>query len=505
MPSHSPAASIVALRNVSFSFTASPEPLFAGLSVTFGQGFTGIVGANGAGKTTLLRLVCGELTPDKGSIEGSARAVMCEQRTDDPPPRLSECLTDWEGDAIRLRADLGVEPDWLERWQLLSHGERKRAQIACALWQQPEVLVLDEPTNHIDSGARALLERALSRFAGVGLLVSHDRYLLDSLCSQCLWLQPPSGEVFAGGYTDARVRRQQAHVRIARERAKLKSERKRIDREQVVRREHAAKRERSKSKRGLARNDSDGRAKANGAKNTDSGSGGRLRQLDGRRAQTEASLASISIEKTYDTGIWLPGSVSRRDVVLDLEAGSAPLGDERSLRWPRVQVRPTDRIALTGPNGAGKTTWLRIALENLNVEPGHVVSLPQEIAATEARALLASVRSLPNAELGPLMTIVSRLNSRPERLLASNTPSPGEIRKLMLALGMLRKPHVLVLDEPTNHLDLPSIEALEAALADCPCALLIVSHDERLIESIGMHRWMLSADAVGSSLRLEAF
>ena len=92
------------------------------------------------------------------------------------------------------------------------------------------------------------------------------------------------------------------------------------------------------------------------------------------------------------------------------------------------------------------------------------------------------------------MTLISRLGSRPGRLLASTTPSPGEIRKILLARGVERGPHLIVMDEPTNHLDLPSIECLENALAEAPCALLLVSHDERFLARLTTVRWTLVQD-----------
>lgn len=91
------------------------------------------------------------------------------------------------------------------------------------------------------------------------------------------------------------------------------------------------------------------------------------------------------------------------------------------------------------------------------------------------------------------MRTVSRLGSRPERLLSSRNPSPGEIRKLMLALGMSLAPHIVVMDEPTNHLDLPSIECLEEALLECPCGLLLVSHDERFLDRLTDIQWRIES------------
>jgi macrolide transport system ATP-binding/permease protein len=99
------------------------------------------------------------------------------------------------------------------------------------------------------------------------------------------------------------------------------------------------------------------------------------------------------------------------------------------------------------------------------------------------------------------MTIVSRLGSRPELLLRSVEPSPGELRKLLLARGISRAPYLIVMDEPTNHLDLPSIECLEEALADCPCGLLLVSHDERFLGRLTGTRWRLTRAGTGGADR----
>ncbi len=92
----------------------------------------------------------------------------------------------------------------------------------------------------------------------------------------------------------------------------------------------------------------------------------------------------------------------------------------------------------------------------------------------------------------PKSTIFLGRGSCPHRLLDSTTPSPGETRKLLLALGMTRRPHIIIMDEPTNHMDLPSIECLEQALADCPCCLLLVSHDRRFLEKLTQQHWQIT-------------
>lgn len=194
-------------------------------------------------------------------------------------------------------------------------------------------------------------------------------------------------------------------------------------------------------------------------------------------------------------GIWLLGSTSQRNTLLELPADFLALGEDRRLRYPDLTIRPTDRIALTGANGSGKSTLLRRLITALDMPTEHLTYVPQEIDAGRSRDLLDQARRLSDSQLGHLMNIVSRLNSRPGRLLASDEPSPGETRKLMLALGMVRTPHLIVMDEPTNHMDLPSIEALEAALADCPCGLLLVSHDHRVLRRLTRTTWHIASDA----------
>ena len=181
--------SFVSVRDLDFAYSNSPQSLFEKLTAVFPRGFTAVVGANGAGKSTLLKLMAGYLKADSGTLSGTSNATYCEQRTDDAPPVLVEMMADWDAEAFELRGRLRVPDDCLRRWSQLSHGERKRVQIACALWQRPNLLLLDEPTNHIDGDARQLLVDALDQFKGVGVLVSHDRELLDALCEQTLWLQ----------------------------------------------------------------------------------------------------------------------------------------------------------------------------------------------------------------------------------------------------------------------------------------------------------------------------
>jgi len=488
----------VALRSLQYSYPQAELPVLSDCSVSFAQGFTGVVGANGVGKSTLLKLLCGQLQPDGGEVVGADHAIYCEQRTDTPPELLGEFLEDWDGESFELRGRLGIDPDFLDRWPQLSHGERKRAQLGCALWQRPALLALDEPTNHIDTAARSLLVSALERYSGIGVLVSHDRRLLDLLCVQCVWLSPSGVEVYPGTYTAAKALFDASREHAGKERALAASAQKKLQAEVVRRRDQANAANTKRSKRGLASKDSDARERIDRARLTgkDGQAGRQLRQLAGRAKQGGERLAGMQVDKEYSTGIWLDDSVSRRQQLFYLEAGEFVVAGDRVVAHPQLLMRPRDRVAVVGPNGVGKTTLLQYILKTdslaADIATHKVLVLSQEITAEEARRLLEQTRALPNELLGHAMNIVSRLGSRPKPLLASKEPSPGEVRKLKLALGMVHSPHLLVLDEPTNHLDLPSVEALQIALADSPCGLLLVSHDEDFVDALAERRWTLS-------------
>jgi len=495
-------ASIVAIRDLSFCYEGAPEPVFTGLTAQLPAGFTGVVGANGAGKSTLLQILCGQLEAGQGEISGLMPGLYCEQRTDQPPDQLPQMLADSSADSYALCGRLQVPADAEERWQSLSDGERKRVQIAVALWQQPALLAIDEPTNHIDADARSLLLDSLRRFRGVGLIVSHDRELLDELCQQCLWLEAAGATVYPGGYSKAQAQRTLDRETADRHRSRVNRERDRLQRELTARREKASHSNRRRSKRGLARGDHDAKERIDRARvsGKDGQAGRLLRQLDRRsqRAQTLAEAAST--EKSYATGIWLPASAARSGSVLVQQPGQLRLNDSRALHLPMLQIAADEHVAITGSNGCGKSTLVRHLLRQSSVPADRLVYLPQEMTAAEGRDALQQVRGLPNQQLGHVMNVVRRLGSPPQRLLDSDQPSPGELRKLLIALGTTREPQLLILDEPTNHLDLPSLNALEEVLAQCPCALVVVTHDHHLLQRLGGTAWHIEQQVDGDSV-----
>ena len=486
----------IIFQNISFSYDTTSYFLFDNLSAHFSIGWTGIVGANGAGKTTLLKLSTGQLKPNQGQIQYPQNNIYCPQRTDTAPDLLKDLIMATDGTACKIKGVLGIEEDWLERWNTLSYGERKRAQIGVALWREPECLAVDEPTNHLDIGARRIVKKALKLYKGIGLFVSHDRELLDNLCQQCLFVDPPEAIMRPGGITKGleQQKHDQEHIWQQKQLAKQKY----INLKEATkkRRDIAAQQQKRRSKRGLAIKDHDARSKKDLARLTGKdGVGGKLlRQLDGRLKKAHDKLQGIKLKKTYKMGIWLEGSFSKRDTLFQISSRAITLGERRKLHIPDLTIMPDSRIGFIGPNGTGKSTLINIIFNNLDLPEDRIIYLSQEIDLDTSKDIMNRVRALSKDKLGHLMTVISSLGSRPERLLETKIPSPGEIRKLLLAIGITREPYLIIMDEPTNHLDLPSIECLERALSDCPCGLLLVSHDQRFLESLCHTYWEISQD-----------
>jgi macrolide transport system ATP-binding/permease protein len=496
--------SFLTFRDVSFTYQSSPIPLFEHLEVSFPRGWTGIVGANGTGKTTLLRLAVMDLAPSAGGVELPGQALYCAQRTDEPPALFDAFLTADDGEACRLQGRLGILEDWRLRWRTLSHGERKRCQIAVSLWRMPDVLAIDEPTNHIDSEARTLLMRAMRSYRGVGLLVSHDRELLDGLCGRCLFLEPsparpslhPGRQAIMrrGGYSEASAEiaeeRRQSRERYEKARAAVKE----LEKAAAEKKREAAGTRRRLSKRGIAKRDQDAKSRIDAARITgkDAISAKKLREVSGRLSRAESEAEGMAVAKLRDLGLWFSSRQARKDALFHLPASRLPLGGGGSLSLPELVMYPSDRIGLTGPNGAGKSTFIRRLMEMMNECEERILYLPQEIDLDASLRIMEGVRSLPGAERGRVMTVVNLLGTDPERLLATQEPSPGELRKVLIAGGIARTPELIVMDEPTNHLDLPSIECLTRALAQCACGVLLVSHDMRFLDDVTTIRWRIT-------------
>ena len=340
--------------------------------------------------------------------------IYCPQRTDDPPEQLAEFIAATGRAGLRApRATAASRPTGPARWQTLSHGERKRAQIAVALWRQPDVLAIDEPTNHIDRAARRAAGGGTAGYRGVGLLVSHDRELLDMLCSRCLFLEPHAAVMRPGGYSKA-VEQARADAERARTvYRQTKREVKQLEREEADRRHEAAQADGKRSKRKLDLRDKDGRAKIDLARvsGKDGAAGRKQSQMQGRLQQAQESLAGLHVPRKQSLGITLRGEAPAQQ-----RAGPAGRRDRTGRRADAAAPGAADRTGR--PHRAGRSQRRR----QEHADPAHprasvacrrerVVYMPQEIERAEAARILAAVRALPDEQLGDVMTVVSCLGS----------------------------------------------------------------------------------------------
>lgn len=486
------------LSGVSYAYPSAREAVLNNVTITFPIGWTALLGDNGCGKTTLARVACGLLRPDAGSVTRGLICAYVAQDADEPPEGLADFALDYGREARELRESFRIEDDMPWRFDELSFGERKKLQVAVALWGRPDVLVADEPTNHLDADAREELGAALARFRGIGILVSHDRDLVDALATRCASFEPGGIVVRPGGYSAAHGQAELERATAVAERAQARRELARLAAEKDARAHEAARADARRSKRGLDPRDRDARGKIDLAVFTGKdGQAGRLSsQMDARLAAAQERLAAARVTKRYDGDLWVDAEPSRRRTVLHVPAATIPCGPEGTLQIPELWVGSRDHVGIVGPNGAGKSTLLshlRVLLAKAaDAGPGvEVLDIPQELPAEAREAMVERVSALSSADRGRVLSTVAQLNSDPDRILEGGRTSPGELRKLMLAEGILRHPALIVMDEPTNHLDLHSTEALERALAAYPGALLLVSHDRRFLSACTTRTWEL--------------
>ena len=491
----------LSFNSVEFSYPSSIQPVLMNVNFDLAPGWTGITGENGAGKTTLLMLAVGLLRPCAGTVRGPDHASYCPQRTDQVSWDWEDIFFAADNDTGRLLDRLGIEVDWPYRWETLSHGERKRFQLAAALRQNPDLLAVDEPTNHLDAEAAALVRDALSDYRGIGLLVSHDIDLLDKLCGNCLFLREGTVTLRPGGVSQGLTEEERERVEQRNLRKKLNGEEKRLAAE-AARRLRVVEGSRQRlSKRRVAPADRDTRGKINLARlsgkdrvGADSYKRMRNRVNEVREAREEAANPH-----ERKLGITLSGQRARGDRLLFLESGSILLGEGRSLSFPELMIRPGDRIALSGPNGTGKSSLVRYILPRIHVP---LLYIPQEIETVESCGILEAVLREDERVRGDILSRFSRLGANPSILFNSARPSPGEVRKLMIARGIFCEPAIIVMDEPTNHLDMVSIGLLEAALAEYAGALLLVSHDERFLSALTGQGWAVTRHGPASTLTI---
>ncbi len=498
----------IQITKINFSYPSSSTNLFEDFFVQINDGWTCIAGSNGTGKTTLLKLIAGTLLPDEGKISYGGICVYCAQETAEIPENLYAAFWSDDNEVRHFFSRLCVTEEMLERYDTLSGGEKKRIQIACALAEQPSVLLLDEPTNHLDSLTSAMICDVLKSFNGCGIMVSHDRAFADSLCNRTIYLYNEAHS-FAGGRNCIVYDSYPCGLSKALELKSSNSEHSRSEWEKVnakaaSEKDRSAKLEveNQKSKARLSKKiidprDHDAQRKIDAARisGKDRSTGDAKARLESQIRQTENKLDSIKKSLQRKEGFSVEGTDFSKPVIIEeCEINADRMLNSYSLHIPHIEITRGVKIALTGQNGSGKTLFIRhvISLLEKAGRKDELLYLPQEISDEERCSILSEFYSLEEAERGEVLSTLYRLGSEPERLTqlkqeisAENSElSPGELRKLMIALAVQKPLSLLILDEPTNHMDITSVLALENALAALDSAMIVVSHDKSFLQKI---------------------
>jgi len=486
---------ILNAQSVSKQFGATP--LFRDLSLTVEDNDRiGLIGPNGAGKSTLLALLAGQVEPDSGelAVRKRARAAYVPQDS-----RFAAGLTirqvleqalasahvnesEREGRLRELSGRAGFA-DLNELASTLSGGWRKRLAITEAMVSEPEVMLLDEPTNHLDLAGIEWLEELLRTSSFAAVTVSHDRYFLESTSTQIVELN----RVYAGGLL--RVKGNFSHF-LEEKQAYLESQSRQQD----------SLRNRVKTEIEWLRRGPKARTTKSKARiDTANAMIGQLAAMDARAA---TSTAGIDFEATQRKTKRL---VECKGVACAVPSGGRPtdsneVPEEKRLLFSGLNFILTAgmKVGLVGPNGSGKTTFLRLLLGEIEPSQGHIrradalrmvyFSQMRELDETltlrralapESDAVIYQGRTVHVASWAARFLFTGEQLNQPVRNL-----SGGERARVLIARLMLEPADVLLLDEPTNDLDIPTLEILEENLLDFPGALVLVTHDRYLLNSV---------------------
>ncbi len=519
---------LISVQNVQKSFGVRQVLRDVTFSLQKGEKM-GLIGVNGCGKTTLMRMLYGETQPDGGQIHKNkdlrigylaqtddialsdtvrgamlrvfepviavenrlrelekelARNAGDEEATlrlSGEYQRLTETFTRmegyaYEGEITGVLCGLGIGKDMFDRGVgTLSGGERTRLSLAKLLLQKPDVLLMDEPTNHLDLEAIEWLQNYLCDYKGSLMVVSHDRYFLDHVCSTMGEMLGGRIYKFTGNYTEFQKKR--AAEFEARTKAydlqqkEIEREKAIIERYRSFNREKSIRAAESREKR---------LAKIERLEKPEEESHVRF-AFDVRRRMGEDALEVKGIAKSFD---------------------NRPVFENVNFR-----LRAGDRVALIGPNGVGKSTLFRILTGRLapdkgsvrfgaNVDIGYYDQHQQDL--NPANTVLDEVwNAFPTMEQSRVRGALGLfLFSGDDVFEPVSSLSGGERGRVALTKLMLRKDNLLLMDEPTNHLDMDSREVLEDALADFPGTILAISHDRYFINRFADRVMVMNEDGI---------
>jgi ATPase subunit of ABC transporter with duplicated ATPase domains len=470
------------INNITFKY--SNNEIFSNLNLNFENGWSCLVGLNGSGKTTLLKLIAKIIKPQSGNIVGNDLVYYCEQTLEEKPEGFEDFIYTYNTKTFKLKQLLGIEDEWFYKWDILSYGEKKRIQIAIALFIEPDVLLLDEPTNHLDIKSKEILIKSLKNFKGIGLLISHDREVLNSLCDNTVIIKNKKFYSYKTNYDNAIKELNQYLNFLEKENENINAQIKKLQKNIQIQKEKVSQSKSRLSKKNISIKDNSLKEKINLAKLTGKDKHDSKLITSFTKKSQELSYKRNEIEKSFDKGIKIKDEKSKKEKIsFFLQKGELLLGEEKVLKYESLTINQGDRIAIIGENGSGKSSFLKLLISKIEPLKSYLY-LPQEIDEKEVVKLFESINSLDNEKKGELFTLVQRLSSNPKNLLDNDKLSPGELRKLFIAKALLDNIQLIVLDEPTNHMDIDSIQSLEEALNEYANTLIVVSHDKTFIKNI---------------------
>ena len=485
-----PARNLVNLKAVDKGYASRTVLTDVTLGVSAGDRI-GIVGRNGDGKSTLLKLISGQEGPDRGQVVQTGTldlGIVGQQDELDPAKTIRDELVggradhEWAGDAkFRDVLDGLLGGVAMARFTNgldtvigpLSGGERRRIALAKSLIDDPELLLLDEPTNHLDVEGVDWLARHLAARRGSLVVITHDRWFLDAVCTHTWEVSDGTVHQYEGGYA--------AYVlaRAERDRQAASREEKRL---QLVKKELAWLR------RGPPARTSKPKFRIDAAN---------ALIADVPEARNSVELLRFSNQRLGNK-------------VLDAIDVSVAYGEKVLMDRATWRLGPGDRVALVGVNGSGKTTLMKLLAGDLQpatgrVERGQTVKLaylsqdtaeiPGDLKVLESLEMIRGrIETADGQELTAGM-LCDRFGFRGERAYTLvKELSGGERRRLQLMRLLMAEPNVLLLDEPTNDLDIDTLTALEDLLDGWPGTLVVVSHDRYFVERVCDNVYALSAE-----------
>jgi len=474
------------------------RPLFHDISLGVSDGERmGLIGPNGAGKSTLLRIFAGEEKPDSGVVSprrGLRVAYIAQEDVFPAGATVESVLTDaLAGEAldetereVRIEVALG-RVGFARRDQAvaaMSGGWRKRLSLARALVREAELLLIDEPTNHLDLEGVLWLEGLLQEASFAFVLISHDRVFLENVTTRIVELHPQYAEGYLsvnGTYSAFLMQREEY----------LSAQSSRQDALQTQ-----VKREIEWLQRGAQARST----KAQGRIQQAGQMIGELAELKFRNSQTKTAGIDFSASGRQT-----------RELIVGKELGKS-LGGKMLFQHLDLTLAPGTRLGLLGPNGSGKTTLLKLLTGELAPDGGTIKRADglRVVLFDQNRAQLDKSQTLRDALSPNSDTVIYRGNPMhvsgwAKRFLfkTEQLPTPirylsgGEQARILIAQLMLQPADVLILDEPTNDLDIPTLEVLEDSLLSFPGALVLVTHDRYLLETVSTD--LLALDGRGGA------